>query len=144
MNRILEALTTADSAKAGDNLLRLRLRGEALFLRTLSHFELFRFYSANYDPGGLAMPYMEASANELQARIKMDAYFAKMSADVAEAKLLLPNDLTDVNRATRLAASALQARIALYKRDGSRWNFRFRVYKWTSACIDDRLQWHLN
>jgi len=117
VNRVLEALPTADSTKVGDNTLRMRLRGEALFLRAFSHFELYRFYCANYDPAGLAMPYMETPSIEPQARIKMDVYFGKMSADVAEAKTLLPNNLTDVNRATRLAATALQARIALYKRD---------------------------
>lgn len=117
VNRVLEALPGADSTKAGDNALRLRLRGEALFLRAFSHFELYRFYCANYDPNGLAMPYMESPSIEPQARIKMDAYFGKMSADVAEAKQLLPNNLTDINRATRLAATALQARIALYKKE---------------------------
>lgn len=123
VNRVLEALPGADSTKAGDNALRLRLRGEALFLRALCHFELFRFYCANYDPAGLAMYYMEKAQKSEpwtpQARINMDPYFVKMSADVAEAKTLLPNNLTDVNRATRLAATALQARIALYKRDWS-------------------------
>lgn len=117
VNRVLEALPGADSTKAGDNALRLRLRGEALFLRAFSHFELYRFYCANYDANGLAMPYMETPSIEPQARIKMDAYFGKMSADVAEAKQLLPNNLTDINRATRLAATALQARIALYKKE---------------------------
>jgi hypothetical protein len=117
VNRVLEALPAADSTKLGDNTLRMRLRGEALFLRAFSHFELYRFYCANYDPAGLAMPYMETPSIEPQARIKMDVYFGKMSADVAEAKTLLPNNLTDVNRATRLAATALQARIALYKKD---------------------------
>jgi len=117
VNRVLAALPAADSTKVGDNTLRMRLRGEALFLRAFSHFELYRFYCANYDPAGLAMPYMETPSIEPQARIKMDVYFGKMSADVAEAKTLLPNNLTDVNRATRLAATALQARIALYKKD---------------------------
>ena len=40
-----------------------------------------------------------------------------MDADINEAKPLLPNNLTDINRATRLAVSGLQARIALYKKD---------------------------
>lgn len=117
VNRVLEALPGADSTKVGDETLRLRLKGEALFLRALSHFELFRFYCGNYDPAGLAMPYMETPSVDQQARIKMDIYFQKMNADVAAAKLLLPNNLTDISRATKLAASALQARIALYMRD---------------------------
>ena len=117
VNRVLEALPLADSTKAGDEALRLRLKGEALFLRALAHFELFRFYCNNYDPDGLAMPYMEAVSNEPQARIKMGPFFTKLNGDIAAAKALLPNNLTDINRATRLAASALQARIALYMRD---------------------------
>ena len=117
VNRVLQALPGADSTKAGDNSLRLKLKGEALFLRALSHFELYRFYCGNYDPDGLAMPYMETPSIDPQGRIKMAAYFGKMSADVAAAKDLLPNNLTDISRATKLAASALQARIALYSRD---------------------------
>lgn len=117
VNRVLQALPGADSTKAGDNSLRLKLKGEALFLRALSHFELYRFYCGNYDPDGLAMPYMETPSIDPQGRIKMSVYFGKMSADVAAAKDLLPNNLTDISRATKLAASALQARIALYSRD---------------------------
>lgn len=117
VNRVLSALSLADSTKLGDETLRSRLRGEVLFLRAFSHFELFRYYCGNYDPDGLAMPYMENVSIDPQARIKMGAYFTKMNADLALAKTLLPNNLTDINRATKLAASALQARIALYMRD---------------------------
>lgn len=117
VNRVLAALPAADSTKAGDESLRARLRGEALFLRAFAHFILYKFYSGPYDPNGLAMPYMETVSNDPQARIKMDVYFGKMNSDIATAKTLLPNNLTDINRATRLAASALQARIALYMRD---------------------------
>ena len=117
VNRVLAALPEADSIKAGDNALRLRVRGEALFLRAFAHFELFRYYAGNYDPAGLAMPYMESSTLEPQPRITMGAYFQKINADMAEAKSLVPNNLTDVARATRLAVSGLQARVALYMRD---------------------------
>jgi hypothetical protein len=117
VNRVLEALPSADSTKAGDETLRSRLKGEALFLRAFSHFELYRYYCGNYDPAGLAMPYMVSVSVDPQARIKMSDYFTMMSDDIAQAKLLLPNNLTDISRATRLAASALQARIALYMKD---------------------------
>jgi starch-binding outer membrane protein, SusD/RagB family len=113
----LVALPGADSTKAGDEALRLKLKGEALFLRAFSHFELYKYYCGNYDPTGLAMPYMVTPSNDPQARIKMSDYFSKLSEDIAAAKILLPNNLTDISRATRLAASALQARIALYMRD---------------------------
>ncbi len=117
VNRVLAKVPTADSTRIGDNVLRLKLRGEGLFLRAFAHFELFRFYCSNFDPNGLAMPYMELSSVDPVARITMGTYFQKMNADIAEAKNLVPNNLTDINRATKLAASGLQARVALYMKD---------------------------
>jgi len=118
VNRVLKALPTADSLKAADNAaLRLRVKAEVLFLRAYAHFEIFRYYCGNYVADSLAMPYMEEPSLEPQARIKMGVYFQKLKADLAEAKNLLPNNLTDINRATKLAASALQARVALYTKD---------------------------
>lgn len=120
-NRVLAALPTADSLKTTDNAaLRARVKGEALFLRAYAHFELFRYYCANYDPAGLAMPYMEQPIDSTlapQERIKMEPYFNKIKADLTEAKKLLPDDLADINRATDLAVTALQARVALYTKN---------------------------
>lgn len=118
VNRVLQALPKADSLKAEDSTaVRKRVRGEALFLRSYCHFELYRFYCANYTPDGLAMPYKDTSSIAEVARIKMSDYFQMMNNDLSEAKSLLPNNLTDIFRATRLAASGLQARIALYTGD---------------------------
>lgn len=117
-NRVLKVIGTADSTLVGDNVKRARLRGEALFLRAFSHFELFRFYCGNYTPSGLAMAYME-SAEQIgpTSRIDMGTYFQKLNSDIQLAKTLLPNNLTDINRASVLAASGLQARIALAMND---------------------------
>jgi len=117
VNRVLKQVDQADSTRAGDNQLRKRLRGEALFLRVYAHFELFKFYCAKYSPGGLAMPYMELSSLEPQARINMSTYFEKLNRDIKAAKMLLPNNLTDINRANVAAAEGLHARIALYSED---------------------------
>jgi hypothetical protein len=118
VNQVLAALPTAEPARgASDEAVRTRLRGEALFLRAYSHFELFRFYCGPYDAGGLAMPYMEVFSIDPQARMTMGPYFDKMEADLNEAKGLLPDNLTDKARVNRLTAVALQARIALYKGD---------------------------
>ena len=117
VNVALAALPGADSTRVGDEVKRRVLRGEALFLRAYAHFELYRYYCANFDPEGLAMPYMESSTITPQARIKMAPYFQKLNADITEAKNLLPNNLVDLNRATVAAANALHARIALYQRD---------------------------
>lgn len=114
VNRVLARIDVADSTRVGDNVLRKRLRGEALFLRAFAHFELFRFYGAKYDANSLAMPYMEAVSMAPQARIKTGDYFQKLNADITAAKALLPNNLTDINRANVTSANGLHARIALY------------------------------
>lgn len=116
-NTALAALAEADSTKAGDNVKRAQLRGECLFLRAFAHFELFRYYSGNYDPNGLAMPYMETPSILPTPRIKMGPYFQKMLDDLNNAKSLVPSNLTDINRANKTAVSGLQARVALYMRD---------------------------
>lgn len=117
VNLILAALPNADSTKPGDEVKRVRLKGEALFLRAWSHFELFRYYAGNYDPTGLAMAYMESSSIKGTPRIEMGAYFQKINADLTEAKALVPNNLTDINRANVAAVAGLQARVALYTRN---------------------------
>lgn len=118
-NRVLKALPTADSLRIGDNSLRIRLRGEALFLRAYAHFEAVRFYGGAYDPNALAMPYQEEPSPtpvSTFARINMGPYFEKLVADLAEAKSLVPATLGDINRANRFAVAALQARVALYSK----------------------------
>lgn len=118
VNRVLEALPNADSIKPTDNAaLRARVKGEALFIRAFCHFELYRFYCDNYTPGGLAMEYAETSGLTPAPRITMEPYFAKLKADLAEAKMLLPTSTADVYRANMVAVSGLQARIALYQKD---------------------------
>jgi hypothetical protein len=116
-NVVLAALPGSDSTKVGDEVKRVRLKGEALFLRAFAHFEAFRYYCGNYDPAGLAMPYMEVSSLEPTPRIKMDVFFQKLNADLVAAKSLVPNNLTDVDRVTVAAVAGLQARVALYTRD---------------------------
>jgi starch-binding outer membrane protein, SusD/RagB family len=116
-NRVLAALPKADSTVAGDNTKRNRLRGEALFLRAYGHFELFRYYCGNYNPTGLGMAYVESHSIQPQGRIAMGPYFQKLIADITEAKTLVVNNLSDINRANFAAASALHARIALYMGD---------------------------
>lgn len=114
VNRILKVVATADSTKVGDNTKRARLKGEALFLRAYCHFELYRYYCGNYNPTGLAMAYMTEPNILPVGRIQLAEYFQKINADITEAKTLIPNSLTDKNRANVAAANALHARIALY------------------------------
>lgn len=121
VNRVLEKLASADSTRVGDNSLRARLRGEALFIRAFSHFDLYRFYSGATDPNALALAYVETPTLEPKARMKVGEYFTKLKADMTEAKMLLPTTLpsaeTPAARATKLAVTGLQARAALYLKE---------------------------
>lgn len=120
VNRVLAALPVADSLKPADNTaLRNRVKGEALFLRAFAHFEVFRYYCGPYAAGELAMPYMEVSSLDVAARITMEPYFQKLLKDITDAKALLPSSLTgdNINRATKAAAAALEARVKLYMND---------------------------
>jgi len=47
----------------------------------------------------------------------MGTYFQKIIADLAAAKPLVPNNVTDINRANVAAVAGMQARVALYMRD---------------------------
>jgi hypothetical protein len=116
-NVVLAALPIADSTKVGDEVKRSRLKGEALFLRAFGHFDAFRYYCGNYDPNGLGMPYMETSTLEPTPRIKMGEFFQKLNADLAAAKSLVPDNLSDIDRINRATVSGMQARVALYMRD---------------------------
>lgn len=120
VNRVLQALPGVEPVNATETALKSRVLGEAKFLRAYCHFELYRYYGNNYHPDSLAMPYVESPAASLPqtyARITQAPFFEKVEKDIAEAKPLLPDNRTDIFRATKLAAAGLQARVALYKRD---------------------------
>ena len=117
VNRVLAALPKATSTGAADDALKLRLRGEALFLRAFCHFELYRYYSNSAVATDMALAYMETPSLSPQARIAVGPYFIKLKADLAAAKPLLPTALTDIYRATAASCSGLQARVALYQKE---------------------------
>ena len=116
-NRVLQALPKATAANATEEALKNKLKGEALFLRAFAHFELYRYYSNSAVATDLALAYMETPSLDPQARITVAPYFAKLNADLAAAKPLLPATTTDIYRASKNAATGLQARVALYTKD---------------------------
>lgn len=118
VNRVLIALPNAKSSGASDDALKLKLRGEALFLRAFCHFELYRFYSNSAVSTDLAMAYMETPSLTPTSRITVGPYFQKLKADMTEAKTLLSSTLlTDISRANKYAVAGLQARVALYLKE---------------------------
>lgn len=117
VNRVLEALPKATAANATEEALKNKLKGEALFLRAFSHFELYRYYSNSAVGTDLALAYMETPSLAPQARITVEPYFLKLNADLATAKTLVPATNTDIYRASKHAVTGLQARVALYIKD---------------------------
>lgn len=117
VNRVLEALPKAKAANATEEALKLKLKGEALFLRAFAHFELYRYYSNTSVGTELALAYMETTSLTPKARITVTPYFAKLNADLATAKTLVPQVTTDIYRANKNAIAGLQARVALYTKD---------------------------
>lgn len=94
-----------------------RYRGELLALRAFCHFELLRMYSAAYQSGALGIPYMKVSAIGYPARDPFEAVIANAKIDLLAAKSLIPASYTDKTHLTKLAVSAIQARMALYEKN---------------------------
>lgn len=117
VNRVLQALPNVTALNATEEALKNKLKGEALFLRAFAHFELYRYYSNSAVASDLALAYIEVPSLESQARITVAPYFAKLNADLATAKTLLPVTTIDIYRASKNAATGLQARVALYTKD---------------------------
>jgi len=94
-----------------------RYKGELLALRSYLHFELLRAYASSYESGALGVPYMKASEVAYPARDKFESVIVDTKADLVAAKALIPTGFTDKTRFTRLAVSAMQARVALYEKN---------------------------
>ena len=116
INRVLANIDKVTST-AADAPLKDRYRGELLALRAYCHFELIRNFGAKYETGMLATPYMEESKISSPSRLKFEEAMAKVKADLTTAKGLIPSSFTDRTRITKLAISAIQARVALYEKN---------------------------
>jgi hypothetical protein len=114
-NRTLEAIASLGFT-GNDAVLADRYKGELLALRAYLHFEVLRAYASSYQTGALGVPYMKKSVIGYPPRDNFETVVAAAKADLTEAKVLLPTGLTDKSRITRLAVSAIQARIALYEK----------------------------
>jgi len=105
---------TGTEVAAGD-----QYRGELLALRAFMHFELLRAYAASYQNGALGVTYLNKSTFDFLARDNFETTVSGAKADLAAAKNLIPASFTDKSRITRIAVSAIQARLALYEKN---WN----------------------
>lgn len=112
-NAILEGIQASGSLSAGT---KIQLRGEASFLRAFFNFYLVNFFgeiplakSTNYQ------------VNNSLVRSPVNSVYSQMIADLETAQQLLPADYSasggNRTRPNKWAATAILARIYLYKKD---------------------------
>ncbi|MBC6994506.1 RagB/SusD family nutrient uptake outer membrane protein [Neolewinella lacunae] len=122
-NLVLQGLTTVDDP-ALTTALANRLRGEALFLRGMIHFEMVRYYGQPWGASSstdLGIPVVTMAVDEstditFPARNTVAEVYAQAIADLTEAaSLLAPTGAR--GRANGTAATAYLAEIAFQQRD---------------------------
>src|ERR1700754_166856 len=112
-NQALDKLQNAQFDAATKNA----LIGEARFLRALFYFNLVRLY------GGVPLldkvpPASEANQDKYQTRATADDIYKFIVSDLDFAAANLPDKgATDVGRATKSAAQALESKVYLYMKD---------------------------
>ncbi len=116
-NRVLAAMDNV-KAKPGEEGRKDQYKGELLALRAYCHFELIRNFAEKYEAGAMGVPYMEVSnVDGSPARLSFAETMAKINADLAAAKALIPAGFDDNTRITKIAIPAMQARAALYEKN---------------------------
>lgn len=116
VNRVLEAVPNVSVNPSQQSLLN-QYHGELLALRAYCHFELLRAYASSYDPDGMGVPYMKKHELGYPGRPTVKANFDDINADLTAAKNLIPEGFNDKTRITKIAVSAIQARVALYEKN---------------------------
>jgi len=119
INRVLTASDNITAANTAQEATKARIRGELLALRGFYHFQLLKSYASKYEASGLGIPYMTAPEIGKPARKTFGEVMTLVKKDLTDAKALIPADyaVADFSRITRVAVSAIQARVALYNKD---------------------------
>lgn len=107
-NAVIEGVENSSSLELAD---KETLRGEALFIRALVHFYLANLYGS--------IPYITTTnhnENRLSSRLDTSIVYELITADLAEAIALLPQDYISAERVrpNKSTAYALLARTYLY------------------------------
>ncbi len=116
VNLVLEALPTV-AVTANTQQVLNQYHAELLALRAYSHFELLRAYASKYDMDGMGIPYKKTSSLTYPERPTVAANFVDINADLTAAKDLMPATFNSINRISKTAISAIQARVALYEKN---------------------------
>lgn len=119
------------------------LRGSALFFRSYAFFNLVQIFAQPYDDGnahkypGIPLKISPAIEEKIQ-RSTVAATYERMLEDLAEAKLLLPEELSSYShRPAKPAALALLARIYLAMREyDNAWLYADSVLQRQNTLMD--------
>ncbi len=117
VNRVLAVVDEIPALAGEETELKSQYKGELLAIRAYCHFELIRNFASGYVADSLGVPYMEKSEISKPSRLSFGATMAKINEDLTASKNLIPADFDDNTRITRLAVSAIQARVALYEKN---------------------------
>jgi starch-binding outer membrane protein, SusD/RagB family len=113
-NIIINRIDAIEGTDAEKN----QIKGEALALRAMAHFDLVRLFSQRYnytaDASHLGVPIMLESKISSPARNTVKEVYDQVTKDLTDAKTLLAGVVQGPTRITPLAVSALQAKVALY------------------------------
>lgn len=116
-NIILTKIDGVDATTAERN----SIKGQALFIRALAHFDLVRYFAQPYDAtpdaSHLGVPVMLVSAIGQPARNTVAEVYDQVIADLTLAEDLMNETGIGPYFATPLAATALMARVYLYKQE---------------------------
>jgi starch-binding outer membrane protein, SusD/RagB family len=105
---------------------RTRIKGQALAMRALAHFDLLRFFGQSYDRNSTALgiPIKLETAISTPTRNTVQEVYNRVYQDLTDAKTLLSGVLDDeingLEKRTLIdgaVVSAIQARVALYAKD---------------------------
>ena len=121
-NRLLELMVPVVPNNGSEDVLKVQYRGELLALRGMAHLELLRCFSKTpeYAPAELGVIlqtiYVKPAviATYKPSRSTQSEVMASVSADLLEARGLIPTTFTNNSRITRNAIIAAQVRAALH------------------------------
>ncbi|HEV7333987.1 MAG TPA: RagB/SusD family nutrient uptake outer membrane protein [Flavisolibacter sp.] len=126
--RDVDKFTTADNQKRAN-----RIKGQALAIRAVAHFDLFRYFAPRYDRNStsdLAVAYIKeflVSTSNQPARLNNKEFYDNLFADLTAAQTLLADVDAAINPASKpsrpyidlAGVYAIQARAYLY---AQQWN----------------------
>jgi hypothetical protein len=120
-------LGNVDNFKETKTGQRNRLKGQALAIRALTHFDLLRYFGQSYDrnSSALGVPIKTESNLEEPTRSTVKEVYDQIYADLAQARTIMftmdqsINTDVDRSRIDRIGVDAIMARVAYYANDYS-------------------------